>query len=162
MGSIVFNGGTPINDYYPGVNFNGTNIEEVYFNGTKIWTRYPYPPGTEIFTFSWSPGNNIDSFRTSYYSNYPLVFASQPYYTQGGGNPDSSLRFTVNSGFQVSYYSQAEYGVDSNGSGPGNTGGTYSIYVGNTVTGASDLTYGFSLPGSGNGGSTIKVSYYGN
>lgn len=162
MGSIVINGTTTINDYYPGVNVNGTNITEVYFNGTKIWTRYPYPVGTEIFTYSWGAGGNIDNFRTTFYSTYPLVFASQPYYTQGGGGPDSNLRFTVNSGFQVSYYHQDEYGDDTDGSGPGNTGGTYNLFVGNTVSGASDLTYGFSKPGAGNGGSYIKVKYVGN
>lgn len=162
MGAIVVNGSTTINDYYPGVNFNGTNIEEVYFNGSKIWTRYPYPVGTTIFTYSWGAGGNIDNFRTTYYSNYPLVFASQPYYTQGSGSPDSQLRFELFSGFQVSYYHQDEYGDDTDGAGAGNTGGLYSIWVGNTVSGLSGITYPLSKPGSGNGGSYFTVKYVGN
>jgi hypothetical protein len=154
---IIVNG-TTINDYSPGVNVNGTAMQEVYINGTKVWARYPYPVGTTIFTYSWGPGNNIDGFRTSTYPTYPLAFASAPFYTQGGGSPDSTLRFTLSSGFIVSFYSQAEYGTQTMNTGT--TGGTYNIFVGNTVSGLSGTN--ITLPGSGNGSSSFTVKYIGN
>lgn len=154
---IIVNG-TTINDYFPGVNVNGTAMQEVYINGTKVWARYPYPVGTTIFTYSWGPGSNINNFKTSTYPTYPLAFASEPFYTQGGGSPDSTLRFTLFSGFIVSFYSQAEYGTQTMNTGT--TGGTYNIFVGNTVSGLSGTN--ITLPGSGNGSSSFTVKYIGN
>ena len=146
---IIVNG-TTISDYQAGVNVNGTAMTEVYINGTKVWTRYPYPVGTTIFTYSWSAGGNINDFLTSIYTTYPLAFASTPYYTAGGGSPDSVLQFTLADGFQVSSYTQAQKGTQA----PyGSIGGTFGIWVGRTVTGLSD---------SGNGGSSFTVKYVGN
>lgn len=142
--------GTTIADYSAGVNVNGTAMTEVYINGTKVWTRYPYPIGTTIYTYSWSNGSNINNFITSIYASYPLAFASAPYYIQGSGNPDSRIQFTLAAGFQVSSYTQAQFGTTA----PyGSIGGTFVVFVGNTVSG---------LNGSGNGGSSFTVKYVGN
>lgn len=155
MGAIVLNG-TTVTDYNPGLVVNGVAIQEVYFNGTKYWTRYPYPPGTDVFTYSWYPGGNIDDFRTSYYSSYPLVFAAQPYYTQGGGSPDSVLQFTINSGFTVVNYHNDQRGDYANPWGGASGSGSIGMY--RTFT-------SFSGPGfgqSGNGSSYFTIRYVGN
>jgi hypothetical protein len=155
--SIIVDG-TTINNYYPGVNVNGTAMTEVYVDGTKVWSRYPYPVGTTIFTYSWSAGSNINNFITSTYATYPLAFASTPYYTQGSGSPDSTIRFVLFSGFIVSFYHQDEHGNQTMNTGT--TGGTYNLYVGRTVTGLSGTN--ITLPGSGNNGSYFTVKYIGN
>ncbi len=155
MGSIYFNGSELTGQH--DVNFNGVAMDNVYFNGSKIWTKHPYALDTLIFTYSWGAGGNIDNLRTTYYGNYPLAFDSQPSYSSGSGSPDSVLVIDLAAGFYVSYYSQDEYGTDSDGTGASSTGGSHNIWVGHTVTGAS----GFSIPSSGNGGSTIKVTYSG-
>ena len=155
MGSIYFNG-SELTGVHAG-NFNGVAMDNAYLNGVKLWTRHPYALDTLIFTYSWGANGNIDDLRTTYYSNYPLAFDSQPSYSSGSGGADSTLVIDLAAGFYVSYYSQAEYGTDSDGTGASNTGGSHNIWVGNTVTGAS----GFSIPSSGNGGSTIKVTYSG-
>ena len=51
MGSIYFNGSelTGTHD----VKFNGSDVDNVYFNGSKIWTQHPYTPGTHLITFEW-------------------------------------------------------------------------------------------------------------
>jgi len=158
MGQIIVNGGTPIQNYYPGVTVNGTAVQQVVVNGTTIWTRYPYPVGTTVFTYGWSNGSNINNFISSFYAMYPLAFASAPFYTQGSGNPDSRIQFTLFSGFIVSSYTQSQNGTQ-NMSG-GTTGGTYTIYVGSTVSGLSGTN--ITIPGSGNGGSSFVVTYQGN
>lgn len=163
MGDITFNG-TAIDEVDDDVYFNGTALatyKGVYFNGTRVWTKHPYTPNSVIFTYSWSAGGNISGFRTTTYNAYTDVFASQPTFTQGTGSPDSRLQFTLNSGYRVSYYNQSEYGTDSDGAGAGNTGGLYTIYVGNTVSGLTGNTYSLSKPGSGNGGSSFKILYEG-
>jgi len=153
---IIVNGTTTITNYFPGVNVNGTAMQEVYINNTKVWSRYPYPVGTTIFTYTVS--GNINNFITSIYPTYPLAFASAPFYTQGGGSPDSRIQFTLFSGFIVSSYTQSEYGTQTMNTGT--TGGTYSIFLGSTVTGLSGTN--ITLPGSGNGSSSFTVKYIGN
>ena len=160
-GAIYFNGSELTGQH--DVKLNGTNMDNVYLNGSKIWTRHPYALGTEIFTYAWSAGGNIDNLRTTYYSNYPLAFASQPSYSSGSGSPDSTLVITLADGFYVSYYNQAEHGTDSDGVGASNTGGTYNVWQGNTVTGLARASGGGSLSvaGSGNNGSSFIVKYSG-
>jgi hypothetical protein len=165
MGDITVNG-TAIDEVDDEVYFNGTAIatyKGVYLNGTRVWTKHPYTPNSVLFTYSWNNGSNINNFITdsAYYAGYTDAFASAPSYTQGSGSPDSRLQFVLADGFRVSYYNQAEYGTDSDGAGAGNTGGTYRIYVGNTVSGLSGVTYSLSKPGSGNGGSSFKILYEG-
>lgn len=147
---IIVNG-TTIADYSAGVNVNGTAMTEVYINGTKVWTRHPYPIGTNVFTYSWSPNGNISNFITSIYATYPLAFASAPYFTQGSGVADSVINFTLAAGFQVSSYTQAQYGTQA----PyGAVGANFNyLWMGRTVTG---------LQQSGNGGSSFTVQYVGN
>ena len=161
MGSIYFNGSELTGQH--DVNFNGVSMGNVYFNGSKIWTRHPYAPGTEIFTYSWSNGGNVDDLRTTYYGNYPLAFASQPSYSTGSGSADSILVMTLAAGFYVSYYNQSQYGTDADGVGSSNTGGSYNIWVGHTVSGLGRASGGgsLSITSSGNGGSSFKVSYSG-
>lgn len=93
-------------------------------------------------------------------TTYPLVFETNPYYTQGDGRGNTKIRFKLNPGFTVSYYNQDSLGTDSNGDGS-NTGGLYELWRGNTVSGLTSLTYGLSKGGSGNNGSLFKVSYVG-
>jgi len=162
MGSIYFNGSELTGQH--DVNFNGVSMDNAYLNGVKLWTRHPYALDTLIFTVSFSAGGNCDSFISSTYSTYPLAFASQPAYTEGSsGSLDKRCQFTLNDGFYVSYYDQDELGTDSDGAGASNTGGTYSIYIGGTVSGLSHVSGGggLSIAGSGNNGHSFKVTYSG-
>lgn len=158
---IIVNG-TTINDYSAGVNVNGVAMQEVYINGTKVWSRYPYPIGTTVFTYSWNAGSNINNFITSIYATYPLAFAGAPFYTKGGGAPDSDLRFTLASGFQVSSSSNSERGTDSDGAGPGNFGGTWQLGAYRTFTGIIGITFPLSPSTFGNGSTSFTVKYIGN
>ena len=151
MGSIYFNGSELTGQH--DVNFNGVSMGNVYFNGSKIWTKHPYAPGTEIFTYSWNNGGNNCGIPSD---TYPLAFAS----IGSCGSPDHTLTFTLNEGFYVSSYSNDEYGTDSDGVGASNTGGTFYVWVGSTVSGMYGGT-GFSIPASGNGGSSFTVTYSG-
>jgi hypothetical protein len=154
--ALYFND-TEVVEYQDSVFINGTEVENVYFNDTKVWTRHPYAIDTDVFTYSWSNGSNIDDFRTTYYNSYPLAFAGQPYYTQGSGTPDSRLEFTLADGFIVYSYTQAQLGTYTDTSGV--TGGTYRVWVGNTVSGLEGFP---GASGSGNGGSSFTVRYIGN
>lgn len=154
--------GTTISDYSPGLNVNGVAMEEVNVNGARIWTRHPYPIGTTIFTYSWNAGNNINNFITSNFATYPLAFSGTPFYTKGGGAPDSDLRFTLASGFQVSSASNSERGTDSDGAGAGNTGGTWQLGAYLTFTGIIGITYALSPSTFGNGSTNFTVKYVGN
>ena len=165
MGDITFNG-TAIDEVDDDVYFNGTALatyKGVYFNGTRVWTKHPYNVGEVLFTYSWNNGSNINNFITdsAYYAGHTDAFASAPSYYQGSGSPDSRLQFTLADGFYVSFYSQAQAGTDSDGSGSSNTGGTYRIWVGHTVSGLEFHTYSSSVSSSGNGGSSFKISYAG-
>tara|TARA_B100000470_G_scaffold185931_1_gene151263 strand:- start:6 stop:470 length:465 start_codon:yes stop_codon:yes gene_type:complete len=153
MGSIYFNGTelTGVHD----VNFNGTAMDNVYLNGTKLWTKHPYTPGTELFTFSWGAcsGGGSNCGMVTHSNNFPLAFAS----ISGCGSNDHTLTFTLNSGFYVSYYNQSQHGTQNPSAS--NTGGSYSVWVGESVSGLSGT--GLSGGASGNCGSTLKVSYSG-
>ena len=81
-GDIYFNGSALTGQH--DVKLNGTDMDNVYLNGTKIWTRHPYAIGTEIFTYSGGTvsgltrvsgggslsiagsGNNGHSFKVTY------------------------------------------------------------------------------------------------
>jgi hypothetical protein len=158
---IIVNG-TTINDYSAGVNVNGTAMQEVNVNGTRVWTRYPYPVGTTIFTYAWNAGSNINNFITSIYATYPLAFAGAPFYTKGGGAPDSDLRFTLASGFQVSSASNSERGTDPDGAGAGNFGGVWQLGAYQTFTGIIGITFPLSPSTFGNGSTSFTVKYIGN
>ena len=123
--------------------------------------RHPYPIGTTIFTYSWNAGSNINNFITTYYATYPLAFESAPYYTKGSGAPDSDLRFILASGFQVSYATNNEFGTDSDGAGPGNTGGMWTLGAYRTFTGITGQTYPLSPSTFGNGSTSFTVKYIG-
>ena len=153
MGSIYFNG-TELTGQHD-VKFNGTDMDNVYLNGTKLWTQHPYTPGTELFTFSWGSCNSGGSTcgMVTHSNNFPLAFAS----ISGCGSNDHTLTFTLNSGFYVSYFNQTQSGTQTPSSS--NTGGSYSVWVGNSVSGLSGT--GLSGGASGNCGSTLKVSYSG-
>ena len=151
MGSIYFNGSELTGQH--DVKFNGTDMDNVYLNGAKLWTRHPYTPGTTIFTYSWGSGGNNCGIPSS---TYPLAFAS----IGSCGSPDHTLTVTLNDGFYVSSYTQNKGGTDSDGVGASNTGGTFYVWVGQTVTGMYGGT-GFSIGSSGNGGSSFTVSYSG-
>ena len=160
-GDIYFNGSALTGQH--DVKLNGTDMDNVYLNGTKIWTRHPYPIGTLIFSVGFGAGGNFDSFINSTYSTYPLAFAAQPFYNSGSSSSlDKTMRFTLADGFYVSYYNQDEGGTDSDGVGASNTGGVYQSYIGGTVSGLSRVSGGGSLiAGSGNNGHQFKVTYSG-
>ena len=158
MGSIYFNGSELTGQH--DVNFNGVAMDNVYLNTVKLWTRHPYALDTDIFTFSWSNGGSVTALRGSYYSTYPLAFASQPSYDSGDGSPDTVVRMSLADGFYVSSYSNDSNGTDSDGTGASNTGETHFVWLGSTVTGMYGGT-GFSIGASGNGGSSFTVTYSG-
>jgi len=158
MGSIYFNGSELTGQH--DVNFNGVSMDNVYFNGSKIWTRHPYAPGTNpIVTFAWGTNSNFSGMITTHWGTYGLtMFKQQPYTASGSPGSDYRINVNLQPGFYFSYYNQAEYGTDSDGQGTATGSGQSSVlYAGNTVTGAT----GFSIPSSGNGGSTIKIGYSG-
>ena len=182
MGDITFND-TAIDEVDDDVYFNGTALalyKGVYFNGTRVWTKHPYEPNTEIFTYKWddwySQGNpdtghtmqasgnayTVANFVNSYPTLYPEVFDSNslPYFYQGNGGSNTKIRFKLADGFTVSYYRQAQLGADNDGDGT-NTGGNYELWRGNTVSGLRSLDYGFDKGGSGNNWSVFTISYLG-
>jgi hypothetical protein len=153
--TIVFNG-TTITDYNPGVTFNGTAIEEVYFNGTKYWTRYPYPPGTNVFTFGYCNGHTLFEIN-SYVSAYPLVFAGAPYIYSGNpsGYPDSQMYVPINPGFQVVdvYNNERGYFPVGTTAGASFTLGMYNTFTcfgGNVVSFCGDDCSQFTIRYVGN------------
>jgi len=157
-GAIYFNGSELTGQH--DVKLNNTNMDNVYLNGTKIWTRHPYAPGTNpLITFSWSYNSNFSTMITTHWNTYgTTMFKQQPYGV--GGSPGSDYRVQINlqPGFYFSYYSQDEYGTDSDGQGTTTGSGQSTVlYSGNSVSGAT----GFSISSSGNGGSTIKIGYSG-
>lgn len=157
MGSIYFNGSELTGQH--DVKFNGTDMDNVYLNGTKLWTRHPYAPGTHLITYSWSYNANLVSGLSGYWGTYGTVmFKQQPYTVSGSGGSDHRVQINLQPGFYFSYYSQDEAGTDSDGQGTTTGSGQSTIlYSGNSVSGAS----GFSVGSSGNGGSTIKIGYSG-
>lgn len=184
MGNVTFNG-TSIDEVDDEINFNGTTLalyKGIYLNNTRVWTKHPYEPGTVIFTYKWddwysqsnpdtghtmqAAGSPSGSYYTvanlvnSYPSLYPNVFQTNPYFTQNSGGSNTKIRFRLADGFTVSFYRQAQLGADNDGDG-NNTGGLYEFWRGNTVSGLSSLTYGFSKGGSGNNWSVFSVKYLG-
>jgi len=147
-----------VEEFY--INDNGTvrNIQEGYINdnGTvrHIYSAHPYPPGTDIFTWSWSALGSLSI--SSFYSDYPEAFTSAPYYIQGGGNADSRLFFELAEGFGVYRYSQDQHGTHYNPDN--NKGQDFIAWMGRTVTGLERFD---GVSGSGNGNTTIVVRYFG-
>ena len=157
MGSIYFNGSelTGVHD----VKFNGSDVDNVYFNGVKIWTQHPYTPGTHLITYEW--GFNIDLVAglSGYWGTYGIVmFKEQPATVSGSAGSDHRVAINLQPGFNFSYYNQSQGGTDSDGQGTvTGSGQSSTLYSGHTVSGAT----GFSIGSSGNGGSTIKIGYSG-
>jgi hypothetical protein len=156
MGSIVFNGSTTITDYNAGVTVNGTAIQEVWFNGTKYWTRYPYPIGTDVFSFSFNPSGTLFDLN-AYYAAYPLVFSSAPYISAGNGSgyPDSTMYVPINPGFQVVNVSNGQLGYVGTGT---TAGASFSLGMYRTFT----CFLGNVASFCGNGGTSFTVRYVGN
>lgn len=147
-----------VEEFY--VNDNGTvrNIQEGFINdnGTvrHIYSAHPYPPGTDIFTYSWSAGGSLNA--TSYYNDYPLAFAQAPSFTQGGGGADSRQLVVFAEGFGIYRYSQDQLGTHYN---PNNDKGQdFILWMGRTVSGVERFD---GVSGSGNNGTTIVVRYFG-
>lgn len=142
------------------INDNGTvrEITAGYINdnGTvrHIWTKDPYSPGTDIFTYAWADNSNINNFAANQ-TTYPLAFASAPAFIQGSGTADSRIQFVLAEGFTISTYVQNEHGT---GNDLARTGQTYIIFVGSSVTGLSGVP---GIAGSGTGASTFTVRYVG-
>jgi hypothetical protein len=155
MGAIVLNG-TTVTDYNAGVTANNTAITEVFFNGTKYWSRYPYPPGTDVFTFQYCPSGNLFDIN-SYVSAHPLVFSGAPYISAGNpsGSPDSIMYVPINPGFQVVNVNNAERGVFAVGT---NVGSSFSIGMYRTFT----TFYGDVTSFGGNGCTSFTMRYVGN
>ena len=157
MGSIYFNGSelTGVHD----VKFNGSDVDNVYFNGSKIWTQHPYTPGTTLFSFEWGYNSSFSTIISTHWGTYGLTMFKQQPYTESG-SPGSDYRINVNlqPGFNFSYYNQTELGTDSDGQGTSTGSGQSTIlWSGGSVTGAT----GFSIGSSGNESSTIKIGYSG-
>jgi len=150
-GAIYFNGTelTGVHD----VKLNNTDMDHVYFNGTKIWTKHPYPPGTTIGSGGWGSCNSGGSncFMHTIRNSHPLAFASM----SGCGSADNTMSFALNPGFAVTNFSQSQHGSQTNSI----TGGSYSVWVGNSVSGM----WGTGLSGgsSGNCSSSLTIKYLG-
>jgi len=145
--AIYFNGSEVTGTVY----MNGTEMDSVIANGTTVWENCPCTEGATLIDYSWSPGNNISNFISTYGSLG--IYDTTPYFSQGSGSPDSRITFSLLPGYQVTYYNQSEHGTCS-GTSCASCGGTHVIYVGHTVTGLQ----GASLGASGNGGSRFKVT----
>lgn len=137
---------------------NGSPIGLVKVDGVYVWRREPVAVGYTAPTFSWANGSNIATFITTYAVTNSIAFATTPVFTAGSGAPDSIISFRLNSGWIVSSYTQAQFGTQTMATGL--TGGTYSMGVGATVSGLSGTN--ITLPGSGNGGSSMIIKYIGN
>jgi len=157
MGSIYFNGSELTGQH--DVKFNGTDMDNVYFNGTKIWTRHPYAPGTHLITYAWGTDVDLVAGLSGYWGTYGIVmFKQQPYTVSGSAGSDHRVIINLQPGFNFSYYNQSQGGTDSDGQGTvTGSGQSSTLYSGHTVSGAT----GFSIGSSGNGGSTIKIGYSG-
>ena len=157
MGSIYFNGSELTGQH--DVKFNGTDMDNVYLNGSKIWTRHPYAPGTHLITYNIGTDDSFSGIITTHWNTYGTVmFKQQPYGISGSPSNDYRVQVNLQSGFYFSYYNQQELGTDSDGQGTSTGSGQSTIlYAGHTVTGAT----GFSISSSGNGESTIKIGYSG-
>ena len=157
MGSIYFNGSelTGVHD----VNFNGVAMDNVYLNGSKLWTRHPYTPGTLLITQTIGHNSTFSEWITTHWGTYGTVmFVQQPYTHSGSPGSDYRIYINLQPGFNFSYYNQTEHGTDSDGQGTSTGSGQSTVlYSGGSVTGAT----GFSIASSGNGGSTIKIGYSG-
>ena len=142
------------------VNDNGTirTVEEGYVNdnGTirHIYSKHPYPPGTDVFTWNWNKNGTLD--MSPFYSTYPEAFVSEPGYIQGSGGGNSKILFELAEGFGVYRYSQSEHGTFFN---PDNDKGQdFVAWMGITVSGLERFD---GAPGSGNNNTTIVVRYFG-
>lgn len=145
------------------MNDNGTvrTIQEGYINdnGTirHIYSAHPYPPGTDIFSYSWSQGGSLDI--TPYYNQYPEAFASAPYYTQGSGSADSRQFVEFAEGFSIYLYYQPGVAGGASKYNPDNDKGRdFILWMGRTVSGVERFD---GYAGSGNGGTSITVRYFG-
>ena len=162
--SIKFND-TTLDGWQDDVYFNGTALatnKRVYFNGTEVWRKHEFEPDSVIIDYSWFPDSSIASFYNTYtQSQWSNVFAVAPFFYQGSGGPDSRIEFTLNDDFRVTYYEKwnGDNGIDADGTGVGNTGGTFRIWQGRTVTGLESYTYSLSVTSSGNGNSKMRISY---
>ena len=158
MGSIYFNGSelTGVHD----VKFNGSDVDNVYFNGSKIWTQHPYTPGTHLITYAWGTDVDLVAGLSGYWGTYGIVmFKEQPATVSGSAGSAHRVAINLQPGFNFSYYQQSEGPcTDSDGQGTvTGSGQSSTLYSGHTVSGAT----GFSCGSSGNGGSTIKIGYSG-
>ena len=160
MGSIYFNGTelTGVHD----VNFNGTAMDNVYLNGTKLWTRHPYTPGTHLITYSFGTNSSFGTMITTHWNTYgTTMFKQQPYGISGSPGNDYRIQINLQPGFNFSYFSRADC-TDSDGQGTSTGSGQSTVlYSGNTVSGATGFTCSGGSSSSGNGGSTIKIGYSG-
>ena len=157
-GAIYFNGSELTGQH--NVKLNGTDMDNVYLNGVKIWIKHPYAPGTNpLITFSWGYNSNFSTIITTHWNTYgTTMFKQQPYGVSGSPGSDYRIQINLQPGFYFSYYNQSELGTDSDGQGTTTGSGQSTIlYSGNSVSGAT----GFSISSSGNGGSTIKIGYSG-
>lgn len=128
---IYFNG-TSINNY-ESIYFNGTKIDTVYLNGTKV---YGWTGSWETLTSgSLAPDSCNLASAVSNFNSYPAAFSSA-YYSQGSGCTNSTWRYSLNPEYRM---------VTSDGTFYGS--GHY-LWQGETVTGADT---------SHNGGTTMSL-----
>ena len=157
MGDIYFNGSelTGVHD----VKLNGTDMDNVYLNGVKLWTKHPYTPGTHLITYDFGTEEAFHGIVTTHWGTYGTVmFKQQPYGISGSPGNDYRVVVNLQPGFNFSSYTQDQYGTDSDGQGTvTGSGQSTTLYSGDSVSGAT----GFSVASSGNGGSQIQIGYSG-
>lgn len=116
---IYFNG-TSINNY-ESIYFNGTKIDTVYLNGTKVygWTG----EWETLTTIGLAPDSCSLASSVSNLNAYPSAF-SYGYYSQGSGCADSTWVYGLNAEYRM---------VTSDGTFYGSG---HFLWQGRTVTGA--------------------------
>ena len=154
---IYFNGTelTGIHDVF----FNNVAMDNVYLNGTHVWQKHAYTPGTQLINFGWGYNANLVSALAPYWNTYGTVmFKQQPYTHSGSAGSDHRVQINLQPGFNFHYYHQTWAGIDYDGQGTSGitTGQSTVLYSGGSVTGAT----GFSVTSSSNGGSSIKIGYW--
>ena len=108
MGSIYFNGSELTGQH--DVKFNGTDMDNVYLNGSKLWTRHPYAPGTHLITYAWGFNVDLVAGLSGYWGTYGIVmFKEQPATVSGSAGSDHRVAINLQPGFNFSYYNRCGF-----------------------------------------------------
>jgi len=156
MGSIYFNGSELTSHT---VSFNGTEMANVWFNGTKIWTSYT--PSAQTFTstgsYTINAGDRQISWKIS--GGGGGGGGAGGYAGAGGGSAGGTTTITVkDSGGSV----RSTLGTAAGGAGGAYNGGSGGI-AGDEFTAFSHSPWGGTVSDGGNGAASdiAEDGYFG-